>query len=232
MLAASMFEPALYLLTIGVGVGSLIGVLPELAERHVTYAEFVAPGLIATSAMNAAITETTYATFGRLRDKVYESILTTPLGIRDIMLGEIIWAVLRAMLAAGGFIVMMSLLGVSRSWALLGAIPGAALIGFSFGALGLAVTSFVKQLEDMQFLQLFLLPMFLFATTFYPLSVYPAPVQDFVRFLPLYHSIEIVRGPALGILSTSLPWSVVYLLALGVGAWIIAVRRMRNRLGF
>jgi lipooligosaccharide transport system permease protein len=121
-------------------------------------------------------------------------------------------------------------LGYARSpWVLL-AVPGAALIGFAFAAVGLAVATFLRSTHDFQLIQLVMLPMFLFATTFFPVTVYPRPVQAFVECLPLYHAIQLLREPALGHVSPALLLSAAYLVALGALGMAIALPRMRRAL--
>jgi lipooligosaccharide transport system permease protein len=227
MLAAEVFEPLLYLLAFGVGMGLLIDGVPGLAGSDVSYPQFVAPALLATAAMNGAMNETTFNMFGKLTtDHTYESILTTPMTVRLVALGEVWWALLRGFLVATGFLVVVSAFGLSRSaWVLL-ALPGALLTGFAFASIGLLVVTLLRTHEDFQLVQLVMLPMFLFATTFYPLSVYPRPVQVLVELLPLYHSIELVRQPFLGAPTAQLLISAGYLAALGTLALVLAVRRL------
>jgi lipooligosaccharide transport system permease protein len=228
---AEVFEPVLYLLAIGFGIGRLVGDVPGLPSGTVGYAAYVAPALLATSAMNGALNETTLALFMKLRfERTYEPMLTTPLTVRDIVYGEVMWAMLRGTTVCVGFLAFVSLLGLVQSpWVLL-AIPGAAVIGFSFAAVGMAVTTYLRSWSDFQWIQLTMLPMFLFATTFYPITVYPGPIQAIVRCLPLYHAIELLRGPALHGPGPQVVIATVYLLALGVLGSAVAVARLRRTL--
>ncbi|GAA4257795.1 ABC transporter permease [Dactylosporangium darangshiense] len=231
MIAAEVLEPLLYLLSIGVGVGALVGHVPGLDDPDVTYAQFVAPALLATAAMNGAMNETSFGTFFKLRfERTYDTMVTTPLTVRDIAFGETAWALLRGAVASSGFLAIVAVLGYARSpWVLL-AVPGAALIGFAFAAVGLAVATFLRSTHDFQLIQLVMLPMFLFATTFFPVTVYPRPVQLFVECLPLYHAIQLLREPALGHVSPALLPSAAYLVALGALGLAIALPRMRRAL--
>ncbi|HTJ35294.1 MAG TPA: ABC transporter permease [Dactylosporangium sp.] len=231
MIAAEVLEPLLYLLSIGVGVGALVGHVPGLDDPDVTYAQFVAPALLATAAMNGAMNETSFGTFFKLRfERTYDTMVTTPLTVRDIAFGETAWALLRGAVASSGFLAIVAVLGYARSpWVLL-AVPGAALIGFAFAAVGLAVATFLRSTHDFQLIQLVMLPMFLFATTFFPVTVYPRPVQAFVECLPLYHAIQLLREPALGHVSPALLLSAAYLVALGALGMAIALPRMRRAL--
>src|ERR1700722_1043116 len=139
---------------------------------------FVAPGLLATAAMNGAVDAASLGVFQNLRfNNVYQAMLTTPVRPRDIAFGEACWATLRGAIEATGFLLIMAARGLVRSWWGLLAIPGAILISFAFASVGLAVATAMRSLSDIQLMQLVLLPMFLFSTTFYPISVYPLPVQ-------------------------------------------------------
>ncbi|GAA2849375.1 transport permease protein [Actinoplanes cyaneus] len=232
VLLAEIFEPILYLLSIGVGIGVLVGsVTGVTGGSPVRYAAFVAPALLATAAMNGAMNETTFLMFGKLKtDRTYESMLATPLSERDVALGEIAWAVLRGTLVSLAFLAVITALGLVESpWAIL-VVPGAALIAFAFATAGVVVVTFLRDWQDMQYIQLVMLPMFLFATTFYPLSVYPRPVQLVVQWLPLYQSIELLRNPALGVLSPRILVAAVYLAAMGALCLTVAVRRLGRTL--
>jgi len=157
-------------------------------------------------------------------------MLATGMGERDVARGEVAWAVLRGTIVSTTFLVIVTGTGLVRSpWAVL-VIPGAALIGFAFASAGLVVVTFLRTWQDMQYIQLVMLPMFLFATTFYPVTVYPPVVQAVVRWLPLYQSIELLRNPALGIISGKIAVAVVYLVAMGTGCLAIAIRRLRRTL--
>ncbi|MFJ2650808.1 ABC transporter permease [Streptomyces sp. NPDC087420] len=170
--------------------------------------------------------------FGKLKtDRTYESILTTPMTVRDVALGEVTWALLRGTLVTVGFLAVVAAFGLVHSpWALL-VVPGALLIGFAFAAVGPAVVTFLRDWQDFRFIQLAMLPMFLFATTFYPLGVYPRPLQIVVECLPLYRSIELLRGPFLGEAGTGLIPPALHLLALGGLGLAVAARRLEGILG-
>ena len=222
LIVNGVFEPFLYLMSIGVGVGQLIGNLTGAGPAGTRYAAFVAPALLATSAMNSAINETTGSIWWRLRfEKVYDAIITTPLTVTDIAAGEIAASMLRSAVASTCFLAVITALGLVHSWWALMAIPGALLIAYAFSGAGLAVTTCLRDFHHHQYVQLVMLPMFLFATTFYPLSMYPRPLQVVVACLPLYQSTELLRGFALGQPGPHLLWAAGYLLAMGtLGGWI------------
>ncbi len=219
-----LVEPLMYLLTIGFGVGALVGTVPGV---HVRYAEYVAPAILATTAMNTALNQTAFGVFIRIKTEgTYDAILPTPLSVTDIAVGEVVSAVLNGLLTSVGFLIAMAALGLVVSPGLLLAVPGSLLIGYAFAAGGMAVTTFLRDFADFQLIQLVMLPMYLFATTFYPLDTYPAWLRPVIEALPLYQSIELIREPALGRLTPAILWPVAYLLAFGWLAVRIASRRM------
>jgi lipooligosaccharide transport system permease protein len=222
LLVNGVFEPFLYLVAIGVGIGQLVGGI-----GGVSYAAFVAPAMLATSAMNSAVNETTGEIWFRLRfSKVYDAIITTPMTTTDIAVGETVAALLRGGLMATCFFGVIAALGLLTSWWSLLMIPAGVLIAFAFSAAGLAVATFLRDFHHHQYLQLVMLPMFLFATTFYPLSVYPAWLRAIVAALPLYQSTELLRGLALGHLGAGLLAAVGYLAVMGIAGLWLANRRL------
>jgi lipooligosaccharide transport system permease protein len=230
IIASGFFEPVFYLLSIGVGLGALVG---EVADdgRTLEYTSFVAPGLLAASAMNGVMTDVTSNIFWRLRyGKVYEAMLATPIGVADVALGEILVALMRGVLYAGGFLVVMLALGLIHSWWAVLALPAATLIAFAFATVGLAATTFMRHSEDSRLVELALLPMFLFSTTFYPLSEYAAELRVLVQVTPLYHGIELLRALTTGTVGVGLLGHVAYLTAMSAISLPVATRRLDRRL--
>ena len=214
-------EPFLYLLAFQVGFGKLVTEVAGPDGRPMGYVAFVAPALLATSAMNGAIFESTYNMFFKLRyAKLYDAMLATPIGPLDVAIGEIGWAMTRGGIYAVAFLAIAAAMGLLASWWALLMVPAALLVGLAFSAIGMALVTFLKSTAQFDYIALALMPMFLFATTFFPLSVYPEPLQWVVRCLPLYHAIELMRGLATGLLSGSMLINLAYLLALGaIGLW-------------
>jgi lipooligosaccharide transport system permease protein len=224
---SGFFEPLFYLLSIGLGIGGLIGTIPGPDGRPIPYELFVAPALLATSAMNGAIYDSTFNVFFKLNyEKTYDAVLATPLGVGDVALGEIAWALIRGTLYAIGFLVVMLVLGLVVSpWMIL-AIPAAVLIGWAFAAVGMAATTFMRTWQDFDLLQLVLLPLFLFSATFYPISVYPEPIRIFVQLTPLYHGVDLLRSLATGTVGLGSLVHVAYLLVMGLIGLAIVSRRL------
>jgi lipooligosaccharide transport system permease protein len=224
---SGFFEPVFYLFAIGVGVATFVDdvVLPD--GTAVPYAALVAPALMAASAMNGAVIETTFNIFFKLQfGHVYEGILTTPMKPSDIAIGEIGWALLRGLLYSTVFIVVMFALGMTESWTAILAVPAATLIGFAFGAAGLAASTWMKSWQDFDLVTLATMPLFLFSGTFFPIDVYPPALQFVVKLSPLYHGNELLRGFTLGIIDWSMLGHAAFLLVMGLIGAAIAARRL------
>jgi lipooligosaccharide transport system permease protein len=231
ILLTGFVEPVLYLLGIGYGIGSLVHNVHIGHGQVISYAMFVAPALMASSAMNGAIYESTFNLFYKLRYvRSFDAIIATPVGIEDATLGEIIWAVGRGSLYSVGFLVLILALGlVASPWAIL-AIPAAVLVGFAFAALGAVITTFMRSWQDFDGVQLGLQPMFLFSATFFPITVYPQALQVVVELTPLYRGIDLIRGLTTGAVGASQLVDVAYLVLMGVVGVTIAALRLRRRL--
>jgi lipooligosaccharide transport system permease protein len=222
-----MLEPIFYLLSIGIGVGGLVGAFTLADGRSVGYVQFVAPAMLAASAMNGALFDSTYNIFFRMKyNKLYDAILATPLGPNDVARGEITWALLRGAAYSAVFIVVMLAMGLVQSWWMLLAVPATALIGFAFAGVGMALTTWMHSWQDFEFVQLAIVPMFLFSATFYPLTAYPGAVQTFVRCTPLYQGVVLCRGMALGSMGWDAVVAVCYLSSLGLAGVYVASRRL------
>ena len=231
VLVSGFFEPLFYLLSIGFGIGSMVGAVPGPDGHPVPYQAFVAPALLASSAMNGAIIEVTYNVYAKLRwEKVYDAILATPLGVGDIALGEIAWALIRGGLYSLGFVAVMLVLGLIRSPLFLLAVPSAALVGFAFASVGMAGTTFIRSWKDFDLINLVTLPLFLFSATFYPLETYPEALRFVVELTPLYHGVALIRAFALGVVDPGIVVHVAYLLAMGVLGMIVTSRRLHRLL--
>lgn len=224
---SGFFEPVFYLIAMGQGLGSLVGALPGPDGTPISYAAFIAPGLLAASAMNGAVFDSTYNVFFKLKyGRLYDAMLATPLGPVDIALGEISWALIRGGLYALGFLSVMGAFGLLVSpWALL-ALPAALMVAFAFAAVGMAATSYMRSWQDFDLVTLVILPMFLFSTTFYPLSVYPRWLQIVVECMPLFHAVELMRGLTTGAVHLGMLGHAAYFLVMIVVGVVMATRRL------
>ena len=231
---SGVFEPVFYLLGIGLGIGGIVGNVPPqfVGGRDVSYLAFVAPALVATAAMNGAVFETIFNVFFKLNfAKTYDGVLATPMGITEIAIGEMLWALIRAaMYAAAMFVVMLAFGLVLSPWGAL-TVPAALLVAAAFAAAGLAGTSYLRTVNDFDVpMGLVVMPMFLFSGTFFPIAVYPEPIQWLMQALPLYHAINLIRGLSLGLVGLAQLWDFVYLVAFFAICLWIAMRQMERKL--
>jgi lipooligosaccharide transport system permease protein len=220
---SGFFEPLFYLVGIGFGLGRLIGDV-----EGISYAAFVAPALLATAAMNGAVYESTFNMFFKLKyAKTYDAILATPLGVTDVAVGEVTWALMRGTLYAVGFTVVLFALGLAVSPAAILAVPAALLIGFAASAIGTSATTFMRKWQDFDLVFVVTLPLFLFSATFFPISAYPEPVRTLVELTPLYRGVHLIRGLTTGAIEPTLLLDIAYLTVLG----LLGIAVLRRRLG-
>lgn len=231
VLVSGFVEPLLYLLGIGYGVGSLVGSVVTQNGQHYRYAVFVAPALMATSAMNGAIYETSFNFFHNLKYiKLYDGMLATPLGVGDVALGVVAWAVIRGSIYALGFIGIMTVLGLVTSPLAVLALPASLLIGFSFAAVGTAASTYVRSWQDFTIVLTVFIPLFLFSATFYPITLYPPWLQLVVQLTPLYHGVDLLRSLTTGSIGPWLLLDIAYLVTLGVTGLAVAAARLQRLL--
>ncbi len=228
---SGLVEPFLYLLSIGIGVGALVGKVPGPNGVPVEYDAFVAPGLMAAAAMNGAVLDTTFNFFIKLKySHTYDAMLATPLGVHDVAVGEVLSALLRGAFYSTAFLVAMVAFGLVTSWWALLAVPAALLIAFAFAGAGLGLTTFMRSWVDFDYVNLALVPMFLFSATFFPISRYPDALQVVVKVTPLYQGVALLRGLTLGAVSWTMLLNALYLAVMGMIGVRVASRRLARKL--
>jgi lipooligosaccharide transport system permease protein len=220
-------EPVFYLFSIGIGVGQLIDTF-EFHGEAVPYAEFVAPAMLATSAFNGALLDSTYNVFFKLKyEKLYDQMLATPLSTSDIARGEITWGLMRGSVYSAAFLVVMAAMGLTHSWWALLALPAAILIAFAFSAVCMAVTTWMKSWQDFDKITLVQMPLFLFSATFFPVEAFGDGVLRWVvEATPLYRGVVLCRELTTGVVTWESAVSVVYLVAMGVAGLLVVRRRL------
>lgn len=229
-LVTGFAEPVFYLFSLGIGIGALVKTVTTDSGAVVSYPQFVAPALLAASAMNGAVFDSTFNVFFKLRyAKLYDAVLATPMGPRDIAVGEIAWSLIRGGLYSAAFLVVALLAGAVGSWWALLALPAAIFIGFAFAALGMFATTFMKSWVHFDYITLAIQPMFLFSATFFPLSTYPEALQWLVRVTPLYHGVALERALMLGDVGWGVLVHVGYLVVLG-GIGVVGTARRLEKL--
>jgi lipooligosaccharide transport system permease protein len=233
IILSGVFEPIFYLIGIGLGLGGIVREVPLADGRMVAYAAFVAPAMMATAAMNGAVFETIFNVFFKLNyAKTYDGVLATPMGITEIALGEMLWALMRALLYAVAMFVIMLAFGLILSpWGVL-MVPTALLVAAAFAAAGLAGTSFLRTVNDFDVpMGLIVMPMFLFSGTFFPIEgLLSGPLLWLVQATPLYHAINLIRGLSTGLVGIGQLWSLLYLVAFFAICMWIAMRQMERKL--
>ncbi|MFP5322076.1 MAG: ABC transporter permease [Acidimicrobiia bacterium] len=226
LVVSGILEPFLYLLSIGIGVGALVGDV-AYAGGTVPYETFVASGMLATAAMNGAVFDTTFNFFIRLKyAKLYDAVLATPLEPTDVALGEVTWALLRGAFYSLMFLLTMVAFGLMGSWWGLLALPVTVLIGAAFAAVGLAASTYMRSFLDFDFVNLAITPMFLFSATFFPLSEYPGWLAVVVQVTPLYQGVALCRALTTGEVDAGLLVHVAYLAAMVAVGVVVAGRRI------
>jgi len=224
--ATGFLEPVFYLFSIGVGVGKLVHGF-EFHGHPIAYADFVAPGMMAAAAMQGALLDSTFNFFFKLRyNKLFDSILATPMTTLDVARGELAWCLLRGGIYSTGFLVIMLAMGMVHSWWALLAVPATLLLALATAGVGMAMTTYMKSWQDFEYVTLAIMPMFLFSATFFPIDSLPVEVRWLVEVTPLYRGVVLCREFTTGSVTMASAVSVVYLLALGVGGLLIARRRL------
>lgn len=227
---SSFLQPTLFLLAMGLGLGAIIDAGAVVLPAGATYAEFLAPGLLAAAAMQAAGFESTYPVLGRMTwFRNYEAITATPMRVFDVVVGEVAWMALRLTTIATAFVLVMAAFGLPRSPLVILAIPAAVLTGLAFAAPIMAYAATLKSSNTFNVLFRFVLtPLFLFSGVFFPVNRLPEPLVRAAWLTPLFHGVELVRGLALGAVPAAWPIHVAFLAAL-VGAGILVAQRTFRR---
>jgi lipooligosaccharide transport system permease protein len=220
-------EPVFYLFSIGIGVGQLIDTF-EFHGEAVPYAEFVAPAMLATSAFNGALLDSTYNVFFKLKyEKLYDQMLATPLSTSDIARGEIAWGLMRGSVYSAAFLLVMAAMGLTSSWWALLALPATILIAFAFSAVCMAVTTWMKSWQDFDKITLVQMPLFLFSATFFPVEAFGDGVLRWVvEATPLFRGVVLCRELTTGVVTWESAVSVVYLVVMGIIGLLVVRRRL------
>jgi lipooligosaccharide transport system permease protein len=226
-LVGNLGEPLLYLLAFGYGFGRLVG-----SVGGMSYAEFLASGIVCASAMNTATFEGLYSAYTRMAvQQTWRAMLVAPLSVGDILLGEMVWAAQKATVSSGAVLLVAGVLGLLRSPLALWVVPLGFLVGACFGAIALVVTSLARSYDFfLYYFTLIVTPMFLLSGVFFPLDQMPELVQWAAQGLPLAHAVELVRPLMAGALPQAGWLHVAVLLLYAVGACALAIVLVRRRL--
>ncbi len=220
-------EPLLYLLALGYGLGALVGRIADMP-----YLYFLASGIFCSSAMMTASFEATYSAYSRMAvQKTWEAIVTTPLDVVDVVVGEVIWAATKSLFSAAAILIVAWALGaVEGDWALL-AIPVALLSGFCFAAMAMVVTALARSYDFfLYYSTLGVTPMLLICGVFFPIEQMPEAIQDFAWALPLTHAVALARPLITGAAPENVLLHFAVLTAYGLLALSLAAALLKRRL--
>ncbi|UCE79073.1 MAG: ABC transporter permease [Nitrospiraceae bacterium] len=219
-------EPVLYLAALGLGLGAFVREI-----NGIPYIKFIAPGIIASSAMFAPIYECTYGTYVRMTyQKTFDAILATPVNIDDLVAGELIWASTKSMVYGSIIILVISLFGLVDSPAIILVIPLLFVSGLIFAEISVIFSAIVPGIDSFNyFYTLFITPMFLFSGIFFPLDTLPGVVGKIAFFTPLYHLVNICRAFAQGTMITA-GWDILWVFAVAALLAPYPFRLMRRRI--
>jgi lipooligosaccharide transport system permease protein len=225
-IALNFVEPVLYLVALGLGLGAFVKEI-----NGVPYIKFIAPGIIASSSMFAAIYECTYGTYVRMTyQKTFDAILSTPVNIDDLVAGELMWGAAKSLLYGTIIIIVISLFGLVDSPLIILAVPLLFITGLIFAEISIIFTAIVPGIDTFNyFYTLFMTPMFLFSGIFFPLDNLPTIVSKIAFFTPLYHLVNICRAFSSGLLAISI-WDIAWVFVVVVLLAPYTFRLMRKRI--
>ncbi len=189
--ALNFVEPLLYLAALGLGLGAFVNEI-----NGMPYINFIAPGIIASSSMFAAIYECTYGTYIRMTyQKTFDAILATPINLDDLIAGELMWGATKSVIYGTTIIIVISIFGLVDSALITLVIPVLFITGLIFSEISVIFTAIIPGIDSFNyFYTLFMTPMFLFSGIFFPLDNLPPIVSKIAFFTPLYHLVNICRG--------------------------------------
>ncbi len=226
----SFFTPLFFLTSMGLGLGGLVN-RGSGGVGGVPYIDFLAPGLLAATAMQTAASECMYPILGKIMwDRIYDAMLATPLAVRDLLAGEVAWVTLRLLMVSSIFWVVMTAFGVAHGPESLLAIPAATLTGLAFATPILAFTSTRRNDTDFSAIFRFVItPLFLLGGAFFPISKLPLALQAVAWATPLAHGVALCRGLVLGSLISGDAVLHVTVLAAYALAGVILARPLLTR---
>ncbi len=220
-------EPLLFILALGYGLGLFVGQIGGMS-----YAQFLAPGILSSSAMFAASYECTYSTFVRMIfQKTFEAVLCTPVSIEDIVLGEVAWGATKSLISGTCIFIVIWALGLAKLESAVIIIPVVVLVGLMFASLSIFFTSIVPSMDAFNYyFTLLLSPMFLLSGVFFPIDQLPSFVRGLAWLLPLTHAVDVIRPASMGQYSASFVYDVVWMAAFTLIFYGIAAVLMKRRL--
>jgi len=226
-LVGSLGEPVLYLIAMGYGLGTFVGPIAGMS-----YAEYIAPGLVVSAAMWAATFEGTYGTYLRMiHQKTYDAILATPLSLDDVVAGDALWAATKGVTNGLIMLAVVAGFGLIRSaWALL-LLPLMALTALLFACLAVLVAAVSRNWEFFNYyITLVISPLFFFSGIFFPLSNFPAWVRGIGSLSPLTHAVALAHALVRGTPPDHPILAPLFLLVPTAASFYLALALIRRRL--
>jgi lipooligosaccharide transport system permease protein len=223
----NLADPLIYMLGLGYGLGAM---LPSIDGQ--SYVAFLAGGTVCASTMNAATFEALYSSFSRMHvQKTWDAILNTPLGLTDVVAGELFWAATKSFFSGCAILVVIAALGLTNGPLLFWVLPAVVLTGLAFAALGLIWNALAPSYDFfMYYFTLFITPMAMLSGVFFPVDQLPAGIQIVSHILPLTHATLLVRPLLLGEIPADIALHLAVLIAYGAVAFYAALILFRRRL--
>lgn len=223
----NFFEPLIYLSAMGLGLGYYVSGIPGMS-----YLQFIAPGLIASTAMFAVSFECTFASYVRMTfQKTYEAIIATPVNVEDVILGEILWGATKSLLYGSIILLVIAPLGLVKSWTVLLVPLVLILFGILFSLIAMIFTSLVPNIDSFNYyFSLGVTPMFMFSGIFFPLDHMPFWVRAIAEATPLYHMVNLCRELVTGAFTSHFVWGLVYVVVGSVILFVLPINLMKRRL--
>lgn len=225
--APTLIEPVIYLLSLGIGLGLFVRPIQGLS-----YMQFLAPGLLASTVMFGSSFETTYDSYVRMKyERTYDAVLATPLTIEDVIGGEILWGTTRGYINSLVFLAVITIFGLVESPAALLLVPLLFIFSALFAIIGMTFTALVSNIALFNYyFTLFITPLFLFSGIFFPISALPLWAQRIAFFTPLYQVVVVCRGLVLGTLNQDVLISTIWVSAAVLVLFLVPIALMKNRL--
>jgi lipooligosaccharide transport system permease protein len=223
----NFFEPFLYLLAMGLGLGAYLSRI-----QGIRYIDYIAPGLVAVAAMYGASFEVTFNAFVKMQfGRIYDAVMSTPLTIEDIGLGEMLWSTTRALIYGTVFLAIAATFGVVHSWLAVLAPVAVALTGLMFSVIGLSFTAVIPLIDYFTYYwTMFITPMFLFSGIFFPLDRLPPGVRTVAWFIPLHQSVNLMRALILTGDAGAAAASALWIVTLTAALFVIPMNLLHRRL--
>lgn len=226
---ASLIQPLFYLVTFGIGMGAYMGAFGGRGYLH-----FLVPGVLISSVMMSSTYECLFGTFVKMvHEKLYDSLIATPVSAEDAIAGDILWAAFRGLISGGLMMIVAAFMGVTpvSLWSVLLVIVVMVLVGILFASLAMIVTSYAPNFDFFNYYtELVITPMLFFSGVFFPLDNFPGWMKTLAQFLPLTHAVEISRAVYSGVYPRRILFNIAAGGLLGTVAFIFGLRRMKKRL--